>query len=266
MIDGVITVGAFARMTRLSAKQLRSYDALGLLAPARVDPETGYRMYHRAQARTAITIAMLRSLDVPLATITELLVAGEDDARRLLDGERRRVADELDARRRTLAALDRLTGGDELMGHVVTAANEPARRLLVLDGTSDAERLHRDATALVGRLLAAHDGDEQVVGLYPLDLDSEFRFSVGVAAAADASAGDLRPVDLPAGPVARVLHLGPHEELPLAYFPLLAWIRERGLAADGPVREHHLDDPSTTPPEHLRTEVSIPITDPGDPA
>jgi DNA-binding transcriptional MerR regulator len=40
---GLLTIGAFARASRLSAKALRRYDELGLLPPARVDSMTGYR-------------------------------------------------------------------------------------------------------------------------------------------------------------------------------------------------------------------------------
>jgi effector-binding domain-containing protein len=39
----LVSIGAFARRSRLSLKALRLYDELGLLTPARVDPETGYR-------------------------------------------------------------------------------------------------------------------------------------------------------------------------------------------------------------------------------
>nr|WP_281381514.1 MerR family transcriptional regulator [Conexibacter arvalis] len=281
-----MTVGQFARMTRLSARQLRSYDALGLLAPARVDPETGYRYYHPRQARTAVTIALLRSLDVPLPAIAELLVADEEGAERILAGERARVAAELAARERTLRALERLTSERELMPYPVETAIEPPRRLLALRGTSDAEHLHADAAALVARLGEALPWavapDPPVVGLYPLDLDGELAFHVGVeppAAAGEAPGAPpaaavppqareplppgVEPLDLPGGPVARVLHVGSHDELPLAYFPLLAWLQERGHPAVGPVRERHLDDPATVAPERLRTEVSILLHDTG---
>lgn len=290
----MMTVGQFARMTRLSSRQLRDYDALGLLAPARVDPQTGYRYYHPRQARTAVTIALLRSLDVPLSAISELLVADAQGTERILGAERARIAAELAARERSLRALERLTGGGaagdgELMPYAVETAVEPPRRLLALHGTSTAERLHADAAALVGRLLealpwAAGSDGPPVVGLYPLDLDGELAFSVGVelpadgasgaagadAAArstgardpADAGAAAVEPLALPGGPVARVVHVGPHDELPLAYFPLLAWAQERGHDVAGPVRERHLDDPATTAPEHLRTEVSILLDDP----
>jgi DNA-binding transcriptional MerR regulator len=38
-------IGVFARATRLSIRALRNYDRSGLLRPAEVDPDTGYRRY-----------------------------------------------------------------------------------------------------------------------------------------------------------------------------------------------------------------------------
>ncbi|WP_234392809.1 MULTISPECIES: MerR family DNA-binding transcriptional regulator [Actinomycetes] len=37
----LLTIGAFARLARLSPKALRLYDEMNLLPPARVDPDTG---------------------------------------------------------------------------------------------------------------------------------------------------------------------------------------------------------------------------------
>ena len=50
--DELIGIGELAPRVRLSVKQLRSYDELGLLAPTYVDADTGYRYYDRGQART----------------------------------------------------------------------------------------------------------------------------------------------------------------------------------------------------------------------
>ncbi len=41
------SIGEFARRSRLSAKALRLYDELGLLPPARVDEDSGYRICDR---------------------------------------------------------------------------------------------------------------------------------------------------------------------------------------------------------------------------
>ena len=38
-------IGRFARLTGLTVKALRHYDEIGLLRPAGVDPESGYRSY-----------------------------------------------------------------------------------------------------------------------------------------------------------------------------------------------------------------------------
>ncbi|MFD0684136.1 MerR family DNA-binding transcriptional regulator [Actinomadura fibrosa] len=69
MSDDLLPIGRFARLCRLSVKQLRHYDDLGLLVPARVDPASGYRYYRPAQARDALSIGLLRSLDVPLPMV-----------------------------------------------------------------------------------------------------------------------------------------------------------------------------------------------------
>ncbi|MGI8446018.1 MAG: MerR family DNA-binding transcriptional regulator [Streptosporangiaceae bacterium] len=45
----MLTIGEFARASRLSPKALRLYDELGLLTPARVDPVSGYRLYEPGQ-------------------------------------------------------------------------------------------------------------------------------------------------------------------------------------------------------------------------
>ena len=65
----MLTIGEFARASRLSAKALRLYDELGLLRPARVDPDSGYRFYEPAQLERARLVAWLRRLGMPLARI-----------------------------------------------------------------------------------------------------------------------------------------------------------------------------------------------------
>jgi protein phosphatase len=74
-----LTIGTFARASRLSPKALRLYDELGLLRPARVDPVSGYRLYEPAQLERARLVAWLRRLGMPLAGIKEVcdLPAGE---------------------------------------------------------------------------------------------------------------------------------------------------------------------------------------------
>ena len=79
MNDPGMTIGAFARRTRLSLKALRLYEQLGLLTPADVGPQ-GYRRYGEDQLALARTIALLRRLDMPLAQVADVVAAGGERA------------------------------------------------------------------------------------------------------------------------------------------------------------------------------------------
>jgi DNA-binding transcriptional MerR regulator len=86
-------IGRFARLTGLTVKALRHYDELGLLRPAAVDPDTGYRSYAPEQVERAEMIRRLRRLQLPLDEIATLL-ATDDPAvhKQLLTGHQRRTA------------------------------------------------------------------------------------------------------------------------------------------------------------------------------
>jgi PPM family protein phosphatase len=68
----LLTIGEFARASRLSPKALRLYDELGLLRPVRVDEYSGYRYYSPDQLDQARLVAWLRRAGLPLATIAEI--------------------------------------------------------------------------------------------------------------------------------------------------------------------------------------------------
>ncbi|QIS05175.1 MerR family transcriptional regulator [Nocardia brasiliensis] len=83
--DRLITIGVLARASGLTASALRFYDDCGLLVPARVDPLTGYRYYTEDQRDRATLIRRLRSIEVPLESIAEILTGDARRAERLLD-------------------------------------------------------------------------------------------------------------------------------------------------------------------------------------
>jgi len=75
-----LSIGQFARATGLTAKALRHYDSLGLLAPASVDAASGYRRYSQEQVLTGQLIRRLRELELPLDEVKRLLGYGEGPA------------------------------------------------------------------------------------------------------------------------------------------------------------------------------------------
>lgn len=115
-----MTIGSFSRATGISPRALRSYDRLGLLSPAHVDPETRYRRYARDQVDRGRAIRQLRDLDVPLAEIRELLDANGDALRDRLLRHQRRLAMRSVEITYALARLQRLIEGKESLVNDVT--------------------------------------------------------------------------------------------------------------------------------------------------
>mgnify|MGYP000426261962 CR=1 FL=1 len=59
-------IGEFSKLSRISIRMLRHYDAIGLLAPARVDECTGYRSYRAKQFARLNRIVALKELGFTL--------------------------------------------------------------------------------------------------------------------------------------------------------------------------------------------------------
>ncbi|MDY0811134.1 MerR family transcriptional regulator [Kitasatospora purpeofusca] len=259
--DELLTIGRFARLCRLSVKQLRHYDDTGLLPPTRVDPATGYRYYAADRARDALTVALLRELDVPLAVIAATLAGDGPDRARLLRAERDRVAERITRDRARLLLLERLADGGGPPAYEVADGREPERRLAVVRAVTGPAELGERVGECVGRLLARLDGvpwRPPLWGLFPLDLGEGMRIAVG-AEAPVLPAGPEAPerLVLPGGPVLAVLHHGSYAQLPLAYHALLAAVHERGLRPVPPVREAYLVGPGEAPAEEWTTRLVV---------
>src|SRR5690242_4789156 len=100
-------IGEFSQRTGLSAKRLRSYAAAGLLPPAAIDPNSGYRYYTPGQVREATVIDGLRRAGIPLAEIATLLRAPSAET---LDRWKQRLEAESQERRGALDDVRRLLG------------------------------------------------------------------------------------------------------------------------------------------------------------
>lgn len=60
-----MTIGDFSRAVRLTAKALRFYHRNGILEPAVVDGQNGYRLYAAEQIADAQVVRTLRELRRP---------------------------------------------------------------------------------------------------------------------------------------------------------------------------------------------------------
>ena len=276
-MNELVPIGRFSKMTRLSIKALRHYAELGLLVPAEVDESSGYRYYRLSQANLAEAIRALRSVDMPLDEIGELLGQEEPEiAHKLLTDHHRRLLDRLADQERMIAYLERLIDQEEtLMPYDVTTKTVPDTHVvatkrhvsLATIGAELGPAFTAVATAAArppagAPFVVFHDIiDEGTDGTIevcypiaePLELD-------GGGHDADQGTGAVYGATLAATTVAATTHQGPYEEVSPAYHSIVGWVTEHGHEFAGPAREIYLNDPTTTEPSEYLTEVQWPIT------
>ncbi|GIJ43776.1 hypothetical protein Val02_06620 [Virgisporangium aliadipatigenens] len=110
-----LTIGQAARLAGVTPKALRHYDRIGLLAPAAVDPSTGYRYFRAEQVERARLIRRLRDLELPLEEIRRLLSLDPSEFAAALKEHRRRIEARLTRLQRILHTLDHLAASEETM-------------------------------------------------------------------------------------------------------------------------------------------------------
>ncbi|MFG2604148.1 MerR family transcriptional regulator [Streptomyces sp. NPDC048514] len=153
---GLLTIGAFAKASRLSPKALRLYDELGLLTPARVDPVTGYRLYAPEQLEQARLVAWLRRLGMPLARIQHVRTLDAAGAAREVRAFWGQVEADTAARRDLAAFLiDHLSWKDPA---VSPTAKPLGIRYAALSDTGLVRESNQDTAYAGPRLLAVADG------------------------------------------------------------------------------------------------------------
>jgi DNA polymerase III subunit beta len=103
-------IGRMSRDSGLTVSALRFYDGAGLLCPAHVDPQSGYRFYAPEQVAAARLVALLRRVGIPLAGIRAVLERRDDPAAvdALLAAHVRRLEQGLDDARRALSTVPML--------------------------------------------------------------------------------------------------------------------------------------------------------------
>jgi DNA-binding transcriptional MerR regulator len=133
-MDELVSIGRFARLAGLTVGALRHYHEQGLLAPARTDPDTGYRSYARSQLDDARLVGRLRDLGLSLPDVRAFLAADPAERHRRLSAHRSRMLAALARTQRQIHWLNRAIDHEEpIMPATSTDATDAAvhRRLAV---------------------------------------------------------------------------------------------------------------------------------------
>jgi DNA-binding transcriptional MerR regulator len=263
-----LSIGDFSRMTYLSVKSLRRYHDLGLLEPAHIDRDTGYRYYEASQVAVGQAIRRFRDLEMPLEQLKGVLHASDASARnKLIVAHLERMESALQQTQQTVASLRALLE-QPLAPIVVEYRSVAAAAAIAISESvrmSDLTTWWSEAFDELHRVLASSSaeraGSDGV--LYPSEF---FEEEVGEVVAFIPVAGMPTPagrpqlIEIPGAELAVTAHHGAISELDQTYGALGTFVAEREIGVQGPIREHYVvspDDASAQPVHH--TEVCWPV-------
>ena len=274
----LFTIGEFSTVVGLTVKSLRFYHEEGLLAPAAVDPRTGYRYYDAGQIETARAIAYLRGMEFPLAEIREMLRReddedDDDDDERVLEAMRRHQAEierRMRALRKVARSLDQYIAQERQAADMSKTSYEVAEKQLepLLIAAVRMRGRYSDCGKGCGRIgrslgrylcgkamMLHHDGE------YKED-DADFEAAMPVRRPKSVPDGiDVR--QLPGGRCVALLHKGPYDQLGRSYAKVLQYVKDRGYQVEMPTREVYVKGPGMIfkgNPKNYLTEIQFLVT------
>ena len=275
----MFSIGEFARLGTVSVRTLRHYDEIGLLQPARVDPETGYRSYSASQLGQLNRIIALKDLGFSLTQAGKLLSGiTVEELRGMLALRRAQLEQELDEYttrlREVEARLHYIEGENAMPADDITVKKIPAMGVVAIGGTApgigpehavtvvNRARVQFDELDIPALVTVTgpfvvffgdHDGDEAMiylalpVGEPPAELPPPARYMV-----------------LPAIEAATAVRSGRASSIyPAVYHDLVHWANAHGFQTSGPGRDvwiHEVDDISQADEQVFETQ--LPFTRP----
>lgn len=270
-------IGDFSRVARVSARLLRFYDEIGLLAPARIDRQTGYRFYTIDQLAQLNRVTVLKELGFSLEQIGDILRSpplGAAELRRMLQLRRndaeRAVALEAQRLRNIETRIAQVESEGTLAVDDVVERPEPGRRLLSLRRTVAS---FAEGRALLGVLheqsrtmLPKRHGCQLVAVAHSLqfendEIDVEFGYAVdGLELRPPNKGSDLQLSDLPAVQrMAVCVRMGLPEDAHLVTAKIGRFIAANGDTFDGPSREVFLQPPDPQRMHESVIEMQFPL-------
>lgn len=119
----LLTIGTFANSVGLTASALRHYDDCGLLVPAEVDEETGYRYYTADLGERARLVSAMRDAGVPIDVMRVVLDGGSGAAQEALE---RFLAEQQERSARSAVLLGEVLASRIAEAHDPSSAGGPA--------------------------------------------------------------------------------------------------------------------------------------------
>jgi DNA-binding transcriptional MerR regulator len=265
----MLSIGEFSRVTGLTIKTIRLYDEKGLLPPAAVRDDSGYRYYDAGCVERARVIKALRDMEFSLVEIAEILEKAGDEADivSFLERQKEVIAQKLEkyaqVRRAIETVIDKEREAAMTMSNHSFEIEEKVVDDMLVAGIR-AKGAYADAGARfskLGRAVGRHISGK-ALGLYydgeykEADADFESCFPVRKRVATEG----VVVHELGGGRCVSLVHQGPYQDLGGSYARLFEYMRAKNLQPKSPTREVYIKGPGMIfkgNPKKYLTEIQV---------
>ncbi|GAU79127.1 GyrI-like domain-containing protein [Fusibacter sp. 3D3] len=262
-------IGEFSKITFLSVKTLRYYNEIGLLIPAKIDEDTGYRYYDDENFQKSMVIKTLRRFNFSIQELLEVVprIDHADD-----------LADFLLEKHEQLETQVAMIKKDQ------RALIKEVNYMKAVKFMSKSYEVEQVDIAEVKVAYLRYKGRYEDLGIYisqlykavgmhaegaPFSLyyDEDYMeegadIEVAVPVKKAVEKGEVKTRTLPAIKCVKYVHVGPYEHISNSYKIITDYIKAHHLESYTPSREIYLKGPGMLMkgnPEKYETEILIPI-------
>ncbi len=264
--DHLYRIGLFAQMNRITVKALRFYEEQGLLLPAKIDGESGYRYYTMSQMETLHRILALKEAGLTIEDMKHLDASG--DERSFLLRKKNAILEKIAQLTLQLSRIDGylMAGGNSLAAPVMVKTI-PETVCAVMRCRIDSYDALFDIMPELGGYMEEAGCvcalPEYCFTQYLEPGFQEAQILVEVCEAVTekkADRGSLRFRTIPETRAACIYHKGSYRDFPKTYEVILRYIEENGYEICGNIRESYIDGVWNKDSEdEWLSEIQIPV-------
>lgn len=264
--DHLYKIGMFAQMNHITIKTLHFYEEQGLLAPAYVDEENGYRYYTMSQMAVLHRITALKQAGFTIEDIKK--ISGSSDMTSFLNRKKAELLSKIADLTRQIAAIDGyLAEGEDALKAPVLIKTIPAVVAATMQDRIESYDALFDMMPKMGAQMEAL-GCECAIPEYCFTnyLEPGYKEEQILIETCEAvtekkeDTESLKFKEFPEIQAACIYHKGSYSNFPHTYEVILKYIEESGYEICGAIREKYIDGVwnKDTEDEWL-SEIQIPV-------
>ena len=259
-------IGMFAAMNRVTVKTLRFYEEQGLLMPALIHPETGYRYYTLNQMAVLHQISALKQAGFTLEEIASVNSGADEEA--LLKKKKSELLAKIAELTKQVAVLDRyLAVKNGCLSALVLIKTIPECSVAYVTTRLDSYDCLFEKMPAMGELMEKAGCvcalPEYCFTNYlePADKDEDILVELCEAVEApQKEVGELKYKVMPEVQAACIFHKGSYNTLAESYEKVLNFIEENDYEIVGEIRENYIDGAWNKEDEsEWLTEIQVPV-------